>query len=82
LCDKIQLDQMSFSVPSNGYRLEGASVRNTWRAGPDLTAAVTSLLARTADQQQQITELQAEKESLAARLAAVERLLASMVGTD
>ena len=73
---------MSFSVPSNGYRLEGASVRNTWRAGADLKAAVTSLLARTAVQEIKIIQLEAEKESLAARLAAVERLLASMCGTD
>ena len=72
---------MSFAVPSNGYRLEGASVLNTWRAGPDLTGAVTSLLARTADQQQQITELQAEKDSLAARLAALEAVIAMLTST-
>ena len=69
---------MSFSVPSNGYRLEGASVRNTWKAGADLTAAVNSLLARTAAQEIKIIQLEAEKESLAARLAALEAIIATL----
>ena len=75
-----------FAVPSNGYRLEGASLRNTYQAGRDLTGAVTSLELRVTDQQRQISALtqeliqvnstllqrEAENIALAARLAALE----------
>ena len=37
---------MSFATPSNGYRLEGASLRNSYAAGRDLTNSVTSLEVR------------------------------------
>ena len=37
---------MSFAVPSNGFRLEGAALRNSYAAGRDVSGAVTSLEAR------------------------------------
>ena len=76
---------MSFATPSNGFRLEGASLRNSYAAGRDLTNSVTSLEVRVTDQQRQITELRtqltqvsAEKNDLAARLAIVEGILLSL----
>ena len=74
---------MSFAVPSNGYRLEGASLRNSYQAGRDFSGSITSLEVRVTDQQRQITELssqlaelllrEAQSNMLAARLAAVEQ---------
>ena len=70
---------MSFATPSNGFRLEGASLRNSYAAGRDLTNSVTSLEVRVTSQQQQITALTsqllqvtAEKNDLAVRLAKLE----------
>lgn len=77
------------SYPSNVFRLEGAALRNTYTAGRDLSAAVVNLEVRVTDQQRQITELshslllrEAENNALAARLASVERLLASLCDSD
>lgn len=77
------------SYPSNVFRLEGAALRNSYTAGRDLSAAVVNLEVRVTDQQRQITELshslllrEAENNALAARLAAVERLLASLCDSD
>ena len=76
---------MSFAVPSNGYRLEGASLRNTYQAGRDLTGAVSSIELRVTDQQRQISALtqellqrEAENIVLAARLAALEAWAATL----
>ena len=66
---------MSFTVPSNGYRLEGASLRNSYQAGRDLSIAITGLDTRVTDQQLQINELTSENNDLTARLARVEALL-------
>ena len=67
------------SFPSNVFRLEGAAVRNSYSAGRDLAGAVSSVEIRVTDQQRQITSLaqqlaqaNAEKDSLAARLAILE----------
>ena len=71
---------MSFAVPSNGYRLEGASLRNSYQAGLDFSGSLTSLEVRVTDQQRQITELasqlllrETQIDLLAARLAVVEQ---------
>ena len=71
---------MSFAVPSNGYRLEGASLRNSYQAGRDFSGSLTSLEVRVTDQQRQITELasqlllrETQIDLLAARLAVVEQ---------
>ena len=76
---------MSFAVPSNSFRLEGASLRNSYAAGRDLTNSVTSLEVRVTDQQRQINELRTqliqvttEKNDLAARLTIVEGILLSL----
>ena len=68
---------MSFAVPSNGYRLEGASLRNSYQAGRDFSGSITSLEVRV---QRQITELasqlllrETQIDLLAARLAVVEQ---------
>ena len=70
---------MSFAVPSNGFRLEGAALRNSYAAGRDVSGAVTSLEVRVTDQQRQINELrtqlllrETENNSLAARLSTLE----------
>ena len=76
---------MSFAVPSNGFRLEGSSLRNTYAAGRDLSNAVTSIEVRVTNQQLQINELKSqlllretENNALAARLAMLEGIILTL----
>ena len=80
---------MSFAVPSNGYRLEGASLRNSYQAGRDFSGSLTSLKVRVTDQQRQITELasqlllrETQIDLLAARLAVVEQWALKLSATN
>ena len=80
---------MSFAVPSNGYRLEGASLRNNYQAGRDFSGSITALEVRVTDQQRQITELasqlllrETQIDLLAARLAVVEQWALKLSATN